>query len=123
MSIQMTVLWQLHCLEIPLGVAYRQLQGIIEDCLGEEGDSPKFSAIYKRINKIKLEERNGKSWFVDGKTKTEIVFLAGDSTGLKPTSRGDWMGEKKWNIRRRWIHQDACDGRFQNQKDLRSVCN
>ncbi len=23
----------------------------------------------------------------DGKTKTEIVFLSGDSTGLKPTSR------------------------------------
>ena len=29
----------------------------------------------------------------DGKTKTEIVFLSGDSTGLKPTSRGDWMGK------------------------------
>ena len=84
-----------------VGVPYRQLQGIIEDCLGEK-DSPKFPAIYKRINKIKLEESNGKSWFVDGKTKTEIVFLAGDSTGLKPTSRGDWMGTK-WNIRRGFI--------------------
>jgi len=84
-----------------VGVAYRQLQGIIEDCLGEK-DSPKFPAIYKRINKIKLEESNSKSWFVDGKTKTEIVFLAGDSTGLKPTSRGDWMGAK-WNIRRGFI--------------------
>ncbi len=82
-----------------VGVAYRQLQGIIEDCLGD-GDSPKFPAIYKRINKIKLEESNNKSWFVDGKNKTEIVFLAGDSTGLKPTSRGDWMGNK-WNMRRR----------------------
>lgn len=84
-----------------VGVAYRQLQGIIQECLGEE-NSPKFPAIYKRINKIKLEESNGKSWFVDGKTKTEIVFLAGDSTGLKPTSRGDWMGAK-WNIRRGFI--------------------
>ena len=84
-----------------VGVAYRQLQGIIQECLGEE-DTPNFSAIYKRINKIKLEESNGKSWFVDGKTKTEIVFLAGDSTGLKPTSRGDWMGAK-WNIRRGFI--------------------
>ena len=82
-------------------VPYRQLQGIIEDCLGEK-DSPKFPAIYKRINKIKLEDNNGKSWFVDGKTKTEIVFLAGDSTGLKPTSRGDRMGAK-WNIRRGFI--------------------
>jgi hypothetical protein len=41
-------------------------------------------------------------WFSDGKTKTEIVFLAGDSTGLKPTSRGDWMGEK-WNVKRGFI--------------------
>jgi len=84
-----------------IGVAYRQLQGIIEDCLGEE-DTPNFSAIYKRINKIKLEDKNSKTWFVDGKNKTEIVFLAGDSTGLKPTSRGDWMGSK-WNIRRGFI--------------------
>ncbi len=84
-----------------IGIPYRQLQGIIEDCLGKE-DTPNFSAIYKRINKITLEESNGKSWFADGKTKTEIVFLAGDSTGLKPTSRGDWMGAK-WNIRRGFI--------------------
>ena len=84
-----------------IGVAYRQLQRIVEDCLGED-NTPNFSAIYKRINKIKLDESNGKSWFADGKTKTEIMFLAGDSTGLKPTSRGDWMGTK-WNIRRGFI--------------------
>lgn len=84
-----------------IGIPYRQLQGIVEDCLGEK-DTPNFSAIYKRINKIKLEESNGTTWFTDGKNKTEIVFLAGDSTGLKPTSRGDWMGAK-WNIRRGFI--------------------
>lgn len=84
-----------------IGVPYRQLQGVAEGILGKD-NSPKFPAIYKRINKIKLEESNGKSWFSDGKTKTEIVFLAGDSTGLKPTSRGDWMGNK-WNIRRGFI--------------------
>jgi hypothetical protein len=84
-----------------IGVAYRQLQGVAKEMLGED-NSPKFSTIWKRINKIKLEENNGKSWFSDGKTKTEIVFLAGDSTGLKPTSRGDWMGNK-WNIRRGFI--------------------
>ena len=84
-----------------VGVAYRQLQGIIKDVLGKE-KSPNYSAIYKRINKINLEDDNGKSWFSDGKTKTEIVFLSGDSTGLKPTSRGDWMG-KKWDIKRGFI--------------------
>ena len=84
-----------------VGTGYRQLQGIIEDMLGKE-KSPNFSAIWKRINKINLEDIDGKSWFSDGKTKTEIVFLAGDSTGLKPTSRGDWMGEK-WNVKRGFI--------------------
>ena len=76
--------------------------------LGKE-TSPKYSAIYKRINKINLEDDNGKSWFSDGKTKTEIVFLSGDSTGLKPTSRGDWMGKK---IRRKaWIYQYMVDSK------------
>ncbi len=84
-----------------VGIPYRQLQGIIQECLGEK-DTPNFSAIYKRISKIKLEDENSKTWFVDGKKKTEIIFLAGDSTGLKPTSRGDWMGNK-WNIRRGFI--------------------
>lgn len=84
-----------------IGTGYRQLQGIIEDMLGKE-KSPNFSIIWKRINKISLEDNNGKSWFSDGKTKTEIVFLAGDSTGLKLTSRGDWMGEK-WKIRRGFV--------------------
>ena len=41
-------------------VAYRQLQGIIKDMLGKE-KSPNYSAIYKRINKINLEDDNGKS--------------------------------------------------------------
>ena len=84
-----------------VGTGYRPLQGIIEDMLGKE-KSPNFSAIWKRINKISLEDVDGKSWFSDGKTKTEIVFLAGDSTGLKPTNRGDWMGEK-WNVKRGFI--------------------
>lgn len=84
-----------------VGTGYRQLQGIIEDMLGKE-NSPNFSAIWKRINKISLEDDNEKSWFSDGKTKTEVVFLSGDSTGLKPTSRGDWMGQK-WDIKRGFI--------------------
>ena len=84
-----------------VGTRYRQLQGIIEEILGEE-NSPTFSAIWKRINKISLEDDSDKSWFSDGKTKTETVFLSGDSTGLKPTSRGDWMGQK-WDVKRRFI--------------------
>ncbi len=33
----------------------------------------------------KIEDSDGKTWFADGKKKMEIVFLVGDSTGLKPT--------------------------------------
>lgn len=84
-----------------VGTAYRQMQGIIEEILGEE-NSPTFSAIYKRINKISLEDESDKSWFSDGTAKKEIVFLSGDSTGLKPTSRGDWMGQK-WDVKRGFI--------------------
>ena len=65
--------------------------------LGED-DAPNFSAIYKRINKIKLEENNGKSWFADGKTRTEIVFLAGDSTGLQPIEATGWETNGTYDV-------------------------
>ncbi len=42
------------------------------------------------------------AWFTDGKTRTEISLFAFDSTGLKPTNRGDWMAEK-WGVRRGFI--------------------
>ena len=32
--------------------------------------------------------------FSDGSTRTEVSLFAFDSTGLKPTNRGDWMTEK-----------------------------
>ena len=43
-----------------IGIPYKQLQGIAEDCLGEK-DTPNFSAIWKRINKLNLEEGNYKT--------------------------------------------------------------
>ncbi len=103
-----------------VGVACRQLQGITGDCLGEK-ESSKFPVIYKRINKIQLGENDGKMGFTDGKNKTEIVLLAADSTGLKPTSRGDQMGNK-WNIKRVFIKLHV-NGRFQSQENLCSICN
>ena len=42
------------------------------------------------------------AWFSDGSTRTEISLFAFDSTGLKPTNRGDWMTEK-WGTRRGFI--------------------
>ena len=89
-----------------IDIPYRQLQGIAEEILGGE-TSPKFPAIYKRINKLSLEDDiNGNSWFCydskNKKTRIQVVFLSGDSTGLKPTSRGDWMGQK-WDVKRGFI--------------------
>ncbi len=51
------------------------------------------------IGSIEVEDRGGKTWIADKGNRNEVVFLAMDSTGLKPTTRGDWMGEK-WNVRR-----------------------
>ena len=42
------------------------------------------------------------AWFSDGGTRAEIKLFAFDSTGLKPTNRGDWMTEK-WGTRRGFI--------------------
>ena len=41
-------------------------------------------------------------WFSDGNAKTEISLFGMDSTGLKPTIRGDWMAAK-WGVRRGFI--------------------
>ena len=65
-----------------------------------------FLPFTRESTKLNLEEGNCKTWFSDGKTKTEIVFLAGVSTGLKPTSRGvtGWVCQMEHTT---WIHQDA----------------
>ena len=42
------------------------------------------------------------AWFSEGNTKTEISLFAFDSTGLKPTIRGDWMAAK-WGVRHGFI--------------------
>ena len=48
------------------------------------------------------------AWFSEGNTKTKISLFAFDSTGLKPTIRGDWMAAK-WGVRRGFIklHMDV----------------
>ncbi len=47
---------------------------------------PDHSTIYRRMQKICLESSGKKIWFVDGDKKQEVIHLAVDSTGLKPTS-------------------------------------
>ncbi len=89
------------------GIEYRQLQGVAEEIVGKE-NAPTYSAFQKRITKLGCTfADNGKDgtasvWFSDGGTMAEIKLFAFDSTGLKPTNRGDWMTEK-WGTRRGFI--------------------
>ena len=89
------------------GIRYRQLQGLAETVVGKE-NSPTYSAFQKRIAKIgcTFDEKGAGNttsvWFSDGGARTEISLFAFDSTGLKPTNRGDWM-TAKWGTRRGFI--------------------
>ena len=90
-----------------IGIPYRQLEGVTEAIVGKE-NAPTYSAFQKRMTKLNCTvDDNGSgntaaAWFTDGKTRTEISLFAFDSTGLKPTNRGDWMAEK-WGVRRGFI--------------------
>ena len=98
-----------------IGTACRQLQGIIEEISGEE-NSPTCSAICKGTYKTGLEDEDNASWLSDGKAKTEITFLAGGSAGLKPASRGDWMGQK-WDARLGFVKM-----RMMADSDAKKTC-
>ena len=80
------------------GIRYRQLQGVAEAVVGRE-NAPTYSAFQKRMTKLGCtftdKGKNGTAsvWFSDGGTKAEIKLFSFDSTGLKPTNRGDWMTE------------------------------
>ena len=85
------------------GIKYRQLQGLAEAIVGKV-NAPTYSAFQKRMTKLDCtfdEKGSGNTaaaWFSDSNTRTEISLFAFDSTGLKPTNRGDWMTEK-WGTR------------------------
>ena len=90
------------------GIRYRQLQGLAETIVGKE-NAPTYSAFQKRMAKLGCtvadnDDGSGtaSAWFSDGGTRAEIKLFAFDSTGLKPTNRGDWMTEK-WGTRRGFI--------------------
>ena len=89
------------------GIKYRQLQGLADAIVGKV-NAPTYSAFQKRMTKLSCtfdEKGSGNTaaaWFSDGSTRTEISLFAFDSTGLKPTNRGDWM-TAKWGTRRGFI--------------------
>ena len=88
-------------------IRYRQLQGLAETIVGK-GNAPTYSAFQKRMTRLDCtftEKGSGNTaavWFSEGNTKTEISLFGMDSTGLKPTIRGDWMAAK-WGVRRGFI--------------------
>ena len=89
------------------GIRYRQLQGVAEEIVGRE-NAPTYSVFQKRMTKLgctfadKGRDGTASVWFSDGNAAAEIKLFAFDSTGLKPTNRGDWM-TKKWGTRRGFI--------------------
>ena len=103
------------------GIRYRQLQGVAEEIVDRE-NAPTYSVFQKRITKLgctfadKGKDGTASVWFSDGNTAAEIKLFAFDSTGLKPTNRGDWMTEK-WGTT--WIHKTSRGRGCQDQKDLR----
>ena len=102
-------------------IRYRQLQGLAETIVGK-GNAPTYSAFQKRMTRLDCtftEKGSGNTaavWFSDGNAKTEISLFSMDSTGLKPTIRGDWMAAK-WGVRRGFIKLHV-GVRYQNQEDL-----
>ncbi len=85
-------------------------------CPQTEENSPTCSAICKGTYKTGLEDEDNASWLSDGKAKTEITFLAGGSAGLKPASRGDWMGQK-WDARLGFVKM-----RMMADSDAKKTC-
>ena len=75
---------------------YRQTEGIIK-ATGKSlpANPPSYGHICKRINKLNVEVKRGRT---DDEDDDIIVSI--DSTGIKVTNRGQWMNEK-WNVQNR----------------------
>lgn len=75
---------------------YRQTEGIIK-ATGKSlpANPPSYGHICKRINKLNVDIKRGKT--IDDDCD---IIIAIDSTGIKVTNRGQWMNEK-WNVQNR----------------------
>ena len=76
-----------------LHLPFRQTEGLIKSHLKEKANTPTYSAIWKRVNKlhIKMNPKLGKD-----------IVIAIDSTGIKVSNRGEWM-RQKWQKRRGFL--------------------
>ena len=72
---------------------YRQTQGVVIAHANKVPNTPHYSTISRRINRleIKINERLGND-----------IIIALDSTGLKVANRGEWM-RHKWHVRKGYL--------------------
>ncbi len=75
-------------IRISLRVQYRQLQGMVGKML-RGYDTPVFSQMCKRINKLDVDIRRGPNGFVTVSDRKRSRVLALDASGLKQHSRGE----------------------------------
>jgi hypothetical protein len=72
---------------------YRQTQGVVIAHANKVPNTPHYSTISRRINRleIKINEKLGND-----------IIIALDSTGLKVANRGEWMCHK-WHVRKGYL--------------------
>jgi hypothetical protein len=78
---------------------FRQTEGIAQGhAKGKVPSIPDYTTINLRINRldIKIKDVNNK----EKDFEDEYIVVAIDSTGIKVTSRGQWMRDK-WNVRKK----------------------
>jgi len=73
---------------------YRQTEGIVRAAGKRLPGNPSYGHICKRINKLNIDVKRGKM------DDDDDLIISIDSTGVKATNRGQWMGEK-WDVQNR----------------------
>jgi len=72
---------------------YRQTQGVVIAHANKVPNTPHYSTISRRINKLDIN--------INEKLGNDIV-IALDSTGIKLANRGEWM-HHKWHVRKGYL--------------------
>lgn len=72
---------------------YRQTQGVVIAHASKVSNTPHYSTINRRINRLEIK--------INEKLGNDIV-IALDSTGIKVANRGEWM-HHKWHVRKGYL--------------------
>ena len=72
---------------------YRQTQGVVIAHANKVPNTPHYSTISRRINRLEIK--------INEKLGNDIV-IALDSTGIKVDNRGEWM-HHKWHVRKGYL--------------------